>query len=1859
MLVYRRASTNNLSSALLLLWHEIVTRNLFGPGELDDLLPVVTDLLDGSIDVVKESAEDLVASLGMGLLKKTKKRLGLAIGVPETVPKQSSPHASKTHERTEYNEHSVHVMRTKILATELFNLRLEHEAVESLQGLIAGFKEEMANSDYGPSRIARKSSLSGALQDARFVATFKKYVDNACSRPYMRHNRNLLPICLDLASYQSKELANSVLAFCFKSMWFGAELAVNLQQTQILFSDESWVLFRDLTTKRQRLETMLLNMSIGSNSATEEERCRGLLGYLVSLLQPKNQLQEVENATGHQEEPSPSANVSRHTSFRRPGGRSRRGSTLRKAPQTPQVLVNHAAVLSERQDICRNLGFHELVAHRVLTLPLSPESVSKRGGRWELIQLSYHFLRLLCHDHAVNQEAVAEVVQARIMDHLEKNVGADELVRALYREHYQLANTAPPELVKSLVVQLVDQVERQESGSQPADVLRSLLVTEAPEEDGRRLPVPRNQALCMTQLLERVSGLKIHDNLLMYVKAQLTPSFDRRLDGFSRQNRQDGMPMSPESKPDDNNSFSTAGGNRYPRRSTVGLCNVLEVLSLCCQGRNTATEIGAASVMPLDRLLHLLYDVLSCTLDEPPPRMPTQATTPDSSPIILGKADMSISLRHQVVPVELVAKEVDPKRSYLTSHGHDGFSWKKTTWTPHPYLVSVLLQFLHNVFLNDGGQQLFVDVRGNFGLGSTYPGSTRSADRETLERASEWSTNDTWWGVFKCFSAFLTEWRQWQIRANAQAMQDKQTLGSANHGDSLKLKRAPTLNGGSPLSRTPPNVFDARRAFSLEHLEDGNGGSSTAAGCEREREGARMLIFYHIIPSVGTYVSSKFVPEQFLRMDSEIVDFIGEFVNAALSLYDADCTFELTSSEMQTLHIFFSRFVGALLPSDSMSKHDDIIGLFPMFDAVVEAREKLEKVLKLTKEDASSPRTEEMNLIRMKEGLIINKFCEVQDYLLEAFTEDVQSLGTLLLLIREQMETSNDSKPTRWLTALVSHLEDPDLPEQVITGLLKVFTRLITTAAVPLAKIRAAALTGRPLELDMLNEKGASDRERGSSGGSDVEVTHDFENIDLTMHHIRMQNKLNKLGLTSCMVKLTERGNGGIAHEAICFGVALLHGGNRQVQDSMLDFFLTNDESFFESMKDNISIAVERLVQRTRERDLFEEANTADARPLSFTSLGSIGQVLRLLQLVCEGHHLRLQNYIRLQEDNLRSTNVVREVLLFLRTLMQTEGLITESSKARLDEQDKDALLQLAQQTFDTLTEFCQGPCPENQNEIVACNICGLVDGLLQAGGWDLLELKSKAITTLLSVLEGCGSGAGSRGQVPPSVAIMLRTLKLETIENTLTIIWGFLKSRKDEAGNVFRKMDENQRDRRDPSHATQIIRPGGAAAATIFSADDTERRTTKVSRIDEPVSHYVYEDAWMEQACEVLGVVEHVEAARAGSSEAGASLCDLLDVSFNLYILLLTLSSWSPEVAGLIDLLPGSTYFKRMVGTIEIARGSVLEKVYFRIPSTCSGLSRQARHKVLWDLRDKESRAAKLAAFFETSGDLIAEMKYLHFIRSEVQRIYITRQSENNGIDRTVNYLRYRLGQFFTSPTTQDSLQLWNVRAGLVVNTILLLTYSMYEFRDGATDIPRIVSREQTLPTERLGHGLVFLMPSLFPDDSPLEVRNYCFICGLESSTFERYLRGGFKSHSTKEHNMWNYLYFHHHLLTKKEDEFTGQESYVWERIQELDFSFYPINKSMSLMELGVLEDKDGTEHEEEVKNEVAVMTMRLAEVEATLSTFSSKLASMVSSIESIDNRLEKEKNNQPRFPFATEHPFAAQAFVSPGRRRSRSMKY
>lgn len=53
-----------------------------------------------------------------------------------------------------------------------------------------------------------------------------------------------------------------------------------------------------------------------------------------------------------------------------------------------------------------------------------------------------------------------------------------------------------------------------------------------------------------------------------------------------------------------------------------------------------------------------------------------------------------------------------------------------------------------------------------------------------------------------------------------------------------------------------------------------------------------------------------------------------------------------------------------------------------------------------------------------------------------------------------------------------------------------------------------------------------------------------------------------------------------------------------------------------------------------------------------------------------------------------------------------------------------------------------------------------------------------------------------------------------------------------------------------------------------------------------------------------------------------------------------------------------------------------------------------------------------------------------------------------------------------------------------------------------------------------------------------------------------------GFAYHIKIEHYMWNYVFYRAYLEWKDPTEFDGNESFVFEKIQNADLSWFPIKR-------------------------------------------------------------------------------------------------
>uniref|UniRef100_A0A8C4YF71 Inositol 1,4,5-trisphosphate receptor n=1 Tax=Gopherus evgoodei TaxID=1825980 RepID=A0A8C4YF71_9SAUR len=329
--------------------------------------------------------------------------------------------------------------------------------------------------------------------------------------------------------------------------------------------------------------------------------------------------------------------------------------------------------------------------------------------------------------------------------------------------------------------------------------------------------------------------------------------------------------------------------------------------------------------------------------------------------------------------------------------------------------------------------------------------------------------------------------------------------------------------------------------------------------------------------------------------------------------------------------------------------------------------------------------------------------------------------------------------------------------------------------------------------LQTLREMMTKDRGYGDSGSSSM--SRGEMSLADVQCHLDKEGASN-LGIDLIMNATSDR----VFHESILLAIALLEGGNTTIQHS---FFcrLTEDkksEKFFKVFYDRMKVAQQEIkatvtvntsdlgnkkkdedsdrdptTQITEEvRDQLLEASAAtrkayntyrrEADPddhysavdgpqsapdknkddLEMSAVITIMQpILRFLQLLCENHNRDLQNFLRCQ-NNKTNYNLVCETLQFLDCICGS----TTGGLGLLGLYINEKNVALINQTLESLTEYCQGPCHENQNciathesngiDIITALILNDINPLGKKRMDLVLELKNNASKLLLAIME-------------------------------------------------------------------------------------------------------------------------------------------------------------------------------------------------------------------------------------------------------------------------------------------------------------------------------------------------------------------------------------------------------------------------------------------------------------------------------------------------------------------------------------------
>ena len=247
-----------------------------------------------------------------------------------------------------------------------------------------------------------------------------------------------------------------------------------------------------------------------------------------------------------------------------------------------------------------------------------------------------------------------------------------------------------------------------------------------------------------------------------------------------------------------------------------------------------------------------------------------------------------------------------------------------------------------------------------------------------------------------------------------------------------------------------------------------------------------------------------------------------------------------------------------------------------------------------------------------------------------------------------------------------------------------------------------------------------------------------------------LQDRLNNSGVTVAAVVVFESTaiHERTHHAALQLLQALLLNGNIVVQNTIYEYLLSRT---FPKLMFLIRDEFHRIGMV-----LSSVAVSAGKQSLKVYATN----LLLFLQLLCEGHHSKLQKYLHTQVGKPFSLNVIKYVTMTLISWFEGQGLSPT-------EQDN---IDLGCQGFRSLTEFCQGPSVSNQQCLHANGIVSITASVIC--NCDSTELVSCAVQMLLSLAEGAAASFSVRTlfkSLKPFFKSFLEKLSCTWIQTTIS----------------------------------------------------------------------------------------------------------------------------------------------------------------------------------------------------------------------------------------------------------------------------------------------------------------------------------------------------------------------------------------------------------------------------------------------------------------------------------------------------------
>uniref|UniRef100_A0A8C1N0L9 Inositol 1,4,5-trisphosphate receptor n=1 Tax=Cyprinus carpio TaxID=7962 RepID=A0A8C1N0L9_CYPCA len=385
---------------------------------------------------------------------------------------------------------------------------------------------------------------------------------------------------------------------------------------------------------------------------------------------------------------------------------------------------------------------------------------------------------------------------------------------------------------------------------------------------------------------------------------------------------------------------------------------------------------------------------------------------------------------------------------------------------------------------------------------------------------------------------------------------------------------------------------------------------------------------------------------------------------------------------------------------------------------------------------------------------IIEKLQGVIVYLEEQFSPQVQAEFSVLVDVLQSPEMlfpQLRSEDGAFMSKLIKHTKKLMEKEE------KLCIKILQTLREMLDRKEIFEEKGNSLRKSLLTHYFGNQRPHTKPGTSVTDI----------------QCALDNVGASELVIDLiVSTKNDRIFEESILLGIALLRGGNTQIQNSFYNQLhkQKKSEKFFKVFYDRMELA-QKEIRSSVSVNMFEiscrkreeEAYSTFRRDVDpeMEAMGSgvdgmeeveeetqmsqaitiMKPILRFLQLLCENHNRDLQNFLR-DQNNKTNYNLVCETLQFLDCICGS----TTGGLGLLGLYINERNVDLVKQTLETITEYCQGPCHENQSciarhesngiDIIIALIVNPIDPLGKSRLDLVLELKNNASKLLLAIME-------------------------------------------------------------------------------------------------------------------------------------------------------------------------------------------------------------------------------------------------------------------------------------------------------------------------------------------------------------------------------------------------------------------------------------------------------------------------------------------------------------------------------------------